>query len=97
MKDQKKSQQKKPVNASSTNPSKKPTNQKPNENVKAKSTTKSISNNSNDKRKLNDKTKSQLKSTTSEPKSLAEDLKTDTGAASDESWEKDFDLSDRDQ
>lgn len=30
-------------------------------------------------------------------KSLAEDLKTDAGAASDESWEKDFDLSDRDQ
>lgn len=33
-------------------------------------------------------------------KSLAEDLKdlkTDTGSASDESWEKDFDLSDRDQ
>lgn len=27
-------------------------------------------------------------------KCLAEDLKTDTGAASDESWEKDFDLSD---
>lgn len=26
--------------------------------------------------------------------SLAEDLKTDAGAASDESWEKDFDLSD---
>ncbi|XP_055325825.1 BSD domain-containing protein 1-like isoform X2 [Sitodiplosis mosellana] len=28
-------------------------------------------------------------------RSLAEDLKTDTGAASDESWEKDFDLSDQ--
>lgn len=27
-------------------------------------------------------------------KSLAEDLKTDAGAASDESWEKDFDLGD---
>lgn len=27
--------------------------------------------------------------------SLAEDLKTDAGAASDESWEKDFDLSDQ--
>lgn len=27
-------------------------------------------------------------------RSLAEDLKTDAGAASDESWEKDFDLSD---
>lgn len=28
-------------------------------------------------------------------RSLAEDLKTDAGAASDESWEKDFDLSDQ--
>lgn len=45
----------------------------------------------------NDETKRSKKvgETVVKERSLAEDLKTDTGAASDESWEKDFDLSDQ--
>lgn len=55
------------------------------------------SNRNNNNKRNNDKQKVQLKKPTddSKPKSLAEDLKTDAGAASDESWEKDFDLSDQ--
>lgn len=69
-----------------------------------KSTNTSVKQTDSAKAKANTKTKSNAsKTATKKPsadnaetnvKSLAEDLKTDAGAASDESWEKDFDLND---
>lgn len=57
------------------------------DNVKAKSNIKAKSN-------VNKTAAKKPTADGTEPKSLAEDLKTDAGAASDESWEKDFDLGD---
>lgn len=69
-------------------------NPKTKSNTKAKSA-QQTSNNS-DTSKPTSKVQKDKKDDTNvvKERSLAEDLKTDAGAASDESWEKDFDLSD---
>lgn len=73
-------------------------NTKTKSNPKSKSATESISSSSNGSNPSLKMQKDHFDKKNDTPvvkeRSLAEDLKTDAGAASDESWEKDFDLSD---